>query len=83
MVVVKDAFSKSNPNAVREIYRMLKESKRAAGLPKAGELDANPFGVEANRRNLEIVIDYVHQQRLIPRRYAVDELFDDLTRSFN
>ncbi|MFN0305793.1 MAG: ABC transporter substrate-binding protein [Burkholderiales bacterium] len=83
MVVVKDAFSISNPNAVREIYRMLKESKRAAGLPKAGELDANPFGVEANRRNLEIVIDYVHQQRLIPRRYAVDELFDDLTRTFD
>ncbi len=83
MVVVKDTFSKSNPNAVREIYRMLVESKRAAGLPKVGEIDANPFGVEANRRNLEIVIDYVHQQRLIPRRYAVDELFDDLTRTFN
>ena len=83
MVVVKDAFSKSNPNAVREVYRMLADSKRAAGLPKAGEIDANPFGVEANRRNLEIVIEYVHQQRLIPRRYAVDELFDDVTRSFN
>ncbi len=83
MVVVKDTFSTSHPNAVREIYRMLKDSKRAAGLPKPGVLDTNPFGVEANRHNLEIVIDYVHQQRLIPRRYAVDELFDDLTRTFN
>jgi 4,5-dihydroxyphthalate decarboxylase len=83
MVVVRDTFSTSHPEVVREIYRMLKESKRAAGLPKAGEVDTNPFGVEANRRNLEIVIDYVHQQRLIPRRYAVDELFDDLTRTLN
>jgi 4,5-dihydroxyphthalate decarboxylase len=83
MVVVRDTFSTSHPEVVRDIYRMLKESKRAAGLPMPGETDINPFGVEANRHNLEIIIDYVHQQKLIPRRYAVDELFDDLTRTFN
>ncbi len=81
MVVVKDSLSKSNPRAVQEIYRLLAESKRAAGLPAKGEPDANPFGVEANRRNLEVAIDYVHRQRLIPRRFAVDELFDDVTRA--
>ena len=83
MVVVRDTYSKTHPEVVREIYRMLKDSKRAAGLPKVGELDTNPFGVEANRRNLEVVVDYVYQQQLIPRRYAVDELFDDLTRTLN
>src|SRR5271155_1426557 len=31
MVVVKSALAKSDPGAVREVYRMLKESKRAAG----------------------------------------------------
>jgi 4,5-dihydroxyphthalate decarboxylase len=82
LVVVKDSLSKSDPQAVREIYRLLVESKRAAGLPKAGELDLNPFGVEANRRNLEVAIDCCHRQGLIPRRYAVDELFDDTTRTF-
>jgi 4,5-dihydroxyphthalate decarboxylase len=81
MVVVKDSLSKSNPQAVREVYRLLAESKRAAGLPAKGEPDANPFGVEANRRNLEVAIDYVHRQGLIPRRFAVDELFDDVTRA--
>ena len=81
MVVVKDSLSRSNPRAVREIYRLLLESKRAAGLPATGELDANPFGVEANRRNLEVAIDYVHRQGLIPRRFAVNELFDDVTRA--
>jgi 4,5-dihydroxyphthalate decarboxylase len=80
MVAVKDSVSKSNPEAVREIWRLLVESKKAAGLPKPGVLDTNPFGLEANRRNLEVVIDYVYQQRLIPRRFAVDELFDDVTR---
>ena len=81
LVVVKDSLSQSDPQAVREIYRLLVESKQAAGLPKAGELDLNPFGVEANRRNLDVAIDCVHRQRLIPRRYSVDELFDETTRS--
>lgn len=82
MVVVKDTLSScSNPDVVREIYRLLVESKKAAGLPKAGELDTTPFGLEANRRNLEIAIDYVHRQRLIPRRFEVDELFDEVTLS--
>ncbi len=80
MVAVKDSLSKSDPDAVREIYRLLAASKKAAKLPRPGEFDTNPFGLEANRRNLEVAIDYVHQQRMIPRRFAVDELFDDVTR---
>ena len=80
MVAVKESLSRSEPEAVREIYRLLAESKKAAKLPKPGEFDTHPFGLEANRRSLEVVIDTVHQQRMIPRRFAVDELFDDLTR---
>jgi 4,5-dihydroxyphthalate decarboxylase len=37
-------------------------------------------GVEANRRSLEFVIDYAFQQKIIPRKFTVDELFDDTTR---
>jgi 4,5-dihydroxyphthalate decarboxylase len=80
MVVVKGAVSKSNPDAVREVYRLLKESKRAAPPPEPGALDMTPIGLEPNRRNLEIAIEYVYQQRLIPKRYKVEELFDDVTR---
>jgi hypothetical protein len=32
------------------------------------------------RTGLGIAIDYVHRQGLIPRRFTVDELFDDVTR---
>jgi 4,5-dihydroxyphthalate decarboxylase len=83
MVVVKDSLSKSNPDAVREVYRMLKESRRLAPPPEPGELDMTPIGLEKMRRDLDIAIKYVHQQRLIPRRYTVDELFDDVTRSLD
>jgi len=81
MVVVKESLSKSDPAAVREIYRLLGESKKAAKLPKPGEIDVHPFGVEANRRNLEVVIDTVYRQGMIPKRFSVDELFDDVTRA--
>jgi 4,5-dihydroxyphthalate decarboxylase len=89
MVVVRDSVSKQHPDAVREVYRLLKESKQAGPAPGAEsrrldgaiELDMTPVGVDRMRRDLDIAIQYVHQQKLIPKRYSVDELFDDVTRS--
>ncbi len=83
MVVVRDSLTRSNPDAVREVYRLLTDAKRAAPPPAPGELDMTPIGLEVNRRNLEVAIEYVYQQRLIPRRFKVDELFDDVTRSLD
>ena len=80
LVTVKASLSRSQPDVVAEVYRLLAESKRAAGSPAAGVLDTTPFGLEANRRNLEVAIDYAFRQRLIPRRFTVDELFDNVTR---
>ena len=45
--------------------------------------DLVPFGIEANRKPLELIVDYAFQQALIPRRYAVEELFDETTRGLN
>jgi 4,5-dihydroxyphthalate decarboxylase len=81
MVTVKDTLSKSNPDAVREIYRLLKEAKRRAPAP--GTPDMTPIGLEKMRRDLDVAIDYVYKQRLIPKRYKVDELFDDVTRKLD
>jgi 4,5-dihydroxyphthalate decarboxylase len=56
-------------------------ASRAAGpQPASGALDMTPNGVEANRKSLEFVIDYALQQKIIPRMFTVDELFDDTTR---
>jgi 4,5-dihydroxyphthalate decarboxylase len=38
--------------------------------------DPLPFGVETMLPALEMAIDFAHTQRLIPRRFAVDDLFD-------
>lgn len=80
MVVVKTSLAKSDPGAVREIFRMLSESKKAAGLPKPGTIDTIPFGYAAVKPALELMSSYALEMKIIPRRYAVEELFDDTAR---
>jgi 4,5-dihydroxyphthalate decarboxylase len=81
LVVVTERLATSRPDVVRGLYELLKRSKARAGPP--GVPDLVPFGVEANRKPLELMIDYCVQQALIPRRVTVDELFDDTTRDLN
>ena len=80
MVVVTEKLAQTRPDLVREVYRLLLESKRAAGLPRPGTIDILPFGLEACRPALVMLIKYLTQQNLIPRGLTVDELFDDTTR---
>ena len=68
MVVVKDTVDASRSS---QIYELLKKSREAAGNP-----EMNPFGVEENRRNLEVAIDCVYRQKMIPRRFTVEELYE-------
>ena len=75
MMVVRGTIAKSRPDIVQEIYRLLQESRRAAPPPAGGLRDPWRFGVEENRRSLEIVIDYSFRQKLIARKFSVDELF--------
>jgi 4,5-dihydroxyphthalate decarboxylase len=73
MVVVNEALSAQHPDAVREVFRLLQQSAELAPA-------ASPrFSAEEMRRSLQMIIRYTAQQGLIPREFAVDELFDDLT----
>jgi 4,5-dihydroxyphthalate decarboxylase len=80
MAVVRTELSKSRPDVVKELFRLLVASKQAA-KPGTGALEPLRFGVEACRPTLEVIIDYCARQGLIPRKLAVDELFDDTTRA--
>ena len=81
MVVVTEKLAKSSPQTVEDIYRLLLQAKTAAGLPKAGAIDFLAFGLTVCRPALQTIITYALQQRLIPRKLEVDELFDDTTRA--
>jgi 4,5-dihydroxyphthalate decarboxylase len=80
IVVVKSSLSRSDPGAVREVFRMLQASKKAAGLPKRGVIDTIPYGFSALKPALDLMSSYALEMNIIPRRYSVEELFDDTTR---
>jgi 4,5-dihydroxyphthalate decarboxylase len=82
MVVLREDIARSRPDVAKELFRLLLASKRAmTPPPEDGALDPLRFGVEACRPTLEIIIDYCVRQKLIPRKVAVDALFDDVTRA--
>ena len=81
MVVITNTLSKSKPEAVAEVFQLLAKSKSVGASPTNGGIDFLPYGVEACRAALEAMIDYTVQQKLVPRRLEVDELFDDTTRT--
>jgi 4,5-dihydroxyphthalate decarboxylase len=73
MVVVSRTLCEKNPEAVREVHRLITQSGDGVSA-------APHFSADEMRRSLELIIGYTAQQGLIPRAYAVDELFDDVTR---
>lgn len=75
--VVHEDISKNRPDVVRDIYRMIGESR---ALTQGGVPDPfPPMGLEANRKGLQLAIDWAFEQKIIPRKPSVDELFDDVT----
>jgi 4,5-dihydroxyphthalate decarboxylase len=81
MVVVTGRLTRDHPDAVREVWRLLTESRARAGLPTGGADDPNPYGAAANRQNLQLAIDQAARQGLLARSLSVDDLYDDVTRA--
>jgi 4,5-dihydroxyphthalate decarboxylase len=74
--VVHEDVSRQRPDIVRELYRMLAEGREQADAVPA---IFPPLGLEANRKGLQLAIDWALDQKIIPRRLSVEELFDDVT----
>jgi 4,5-dihydroxyphthalate decarboxylase len=73
MVVVSQRLSEQHPGVVRGVHRLLVQSAEAAG-------GTMRFAPDDMRRSLEMIIRFTAEQGLLPREFAVDELFDDVTR---
>ena len=82
MLVIREQLAQTRPDVVHEVYRLFREAKEASFAETgAPQLDPLRFGIEANRRSLEIVINFAVKQGLLPRRFTVDELFSDTTQT--
>ncbi len=74
MLVVKRDLLRFRPDLVREVYDLFKASKDMAPVAP-GAIDMRPIGYEAITPSLELVIQLAYEQKLIPTRLSVDELF--------
>jgi 4,5-dihydroxyphthalate decarboxylase len=79
LAVMRESIVQSRPDVVREVYRVLKESRAAAALPTGAD-DPLRFGIEAIRGSLDEIATRAFRQGLIPRCPSVDELFADAAR---
>ena len=77
MFAVHESLPRERPDVVAEIYRLIAESRTAA--PASALATIPPLGLEANRTGLQMAIDWSFEQKIIPRRLVVDELFDATT----
>ncbi len=68
VVVVKDALLAEYPWLADELMRLF-----VASAEKSGK--AVPYGVDANRPAIELLMRYAARQGLIPRAYRAEELF--------
>jgi 4,5-dihydroxyphthalate decarboxylase len=77
MVMVRKDMFQHRPDIVTQIYQLLAQSKARAEHDKPAAVDLTPFGVEANRKALEVLIRNATDQKLLPRPLTVDEIFED------
>jgi 4,5-dihydroxyphthalate decarboxylase len=80
MAVIRSDLSRRRPDVVREVFRMFRDSRDLAARQRGEAAGQLQFGLEPNRRALQTIIDIAARQKLIPRRWDVEELFDDVTR---
>lgn len=69
------AETAANPYLVPWLYDEVERTRRVLGQ------DFWPYGLEANRRTLEVFLRYAHEQGLTKRRLTPDDLFAPETHS--
>ena len=75
MFVVHQDLARKRPDVVKELFRLLVESRAAAPAEAAATIP--PLGWEANRKGRQMAIDWSFEQKIIPRRLQVEELIDE------
>lgn len=79
-----DAFEQSKRQWLEKLHGgapdVLDRDKYADIMPFVGD-DPLPNGLEANRATIEALVTYAFQQKLIPRRLPIEELFVDVRKA--
>ncbi len=94
-LVVKNEVLAANPGLAEELFGLFKAAKAkymehlAADGPDDGDVQARtrsivgddllPYGIEANHKTIETFLGYALDQRIIPRKVDVEEVFEPST----
>jgi 4,5-dihydroxyphthalate decarboxylase len=81
LLVIRSELSQQRPDVAWEVFRIFQEANHIAVRNGSKNAAAMKFGVAPNRKTLETIIDNAFEQKLLPRKFTVDELFDDTTRA--
>ena len=85
-IVVHNDLLKADPTLAPRIFAAFKAAKEAwmakatpEEIAAAGqgivEGDPLPYGIEPNRKAIEAIIGHATDQKILPRRFAIDEVF--------
>jgi 4,5-dihydroxyphthalate decarboxylase len=84
LMVMKQSIARNRPDVVREVYRLLKDSRARLTPPtETGLLDPLRFSIEEIRKSVESIVRYALEQKLITTHFTVDELFADFVKAMN
>lgn len=80
MIAVRSELLEERPDIVRELFDVLVQSRVSTGGSTIKDgIDLQPVGLSRLRNALEIVLRYAYDQKLVSRRFSVDELFTPVT----
>jgi 4,5-dihydroxyphthalate decarboxylase len=76
LVVIRESIAEEKPEVVRDVFRLLRESRAAASsVYESGDGDPLRFGVSRIRQSFETLVGYALKQKLITERISVDDVF--------
>ena len=74
VLTVRNELLESHSWLAGELMELFEEARRVA-IEEDGATPPPAYGLEENRRSLQLAFDYSADQKVTPRRYEVDELF--------
>jgi len=76
LMLIRESIAESHPDVVKEVYRVLKESRAAASaIYESGEANPLRFGVSNIRQSFDTIVDYALKQKLITQPVSAGEVF--------